>query len=207
MNEQRPSPLRLGITGGIGSGKSYVARLLCHHYGFCLYDSDRRARQLMTASTDIRRQLCDLLGSDAYLADGQLNRRLIADYLFGSRQNAQRINAIVHPVVRHDWQLFAQETASPVLIESAILVEAGLADTVDAIIVVTAPEQLRLQRASMRDNADEQQVRARMDAQMPEPQLLTHADYVIVNDGRPLLPQLDGLMQALSATSRLPNHT
>jgi len=185
------------MTGGIGSGKSYVAKLFCQHFGFALYDSDVRARQLMTTSDDIRRQLCTLLGNDAYLSNGELNRRLIADYLFSSHKNAQRINAIVHPMVRQDWLRFAAETMAPVLIESAILVEAGLTDTVDSVVVVTAPETLRVERAIQRDKTSLERVRARMSEQMSERQLTAYADYVIVNDGRPLLPQLQNIMQII----------
>lgn len=188
---------RIGMTGGIGSGKSYVAKLLCQHFGFALYDSDLRARQLMTTSDDIRRQLCTLLGNDAYLSNGELNRRLIADYLFSNHKNAQRINAIVHPMVRQDWLRFAAETMAPVLIESAILVEAGLTDTVDSVVVVTAPETLRVERAIQRDKTSLERVRARMAEQMSERQLTAYADYVIVNDGRPLLPQLQNIMQII----------
>lgn len=186
--------LRIGITGGIGSGKSYVARLVSDTYGWPLYDSDRRARQLMTTSADIRRRLTALLGDDAYLPDGQLNRSRVAAYLFGSDANAQRINAIVHPAVRRDWQLFARQATRPVIIESAILVEAGLADTVDVIVAVVAPEALRISRVVARDNTTAEHVCQRMSRQMPQQQLLTHAHHVIVNDGQPLMPQIQKLV-------------
>ena len=183
-------PLRIGITGGIGSGKSYVARLVQEHFGLSLYDSDSRARELMTSSPDIRRGLIELLGDDAYLPDGSLNRPRVAEYLFRSEENAARVNAIVHPAVRRDWLRFAGETMRPAAIESAILIEAGLSDTVDLIIAVAAPEDLRIQRAMQRDGASEQQVRARIARQMPQQLLLQQANYVVVNDGQPLLPQL-----------------
>ena len=189
---------RIGITGGIGSGKSYVARLIQQTYHLPLYDSDSQARRLMTTSPDIRRQLCALLGNDAYLSDGSLNRPLVARFLFSSEENAARINAIVHPVVRQDWLRFARDAASPVLIESAILIESGLADTVDAIVAVTAPEALRIQRAMARDGSTEQQVRARIARQMTDDELLGHAHHVIVNDGRPLQPQIQKIETTLN---------
>lgn len=184
------APHTIGITGGIGSGKSYVARLLQHTFALPLYDSDARARELMTTSSELRRQLTDLIGEDIYAADGTLNRRRVADFLFHSADNAAAVNAIVHPVVRHDWLCFAAQSPGTVLLESALLIEADMADTVDAIVVVTAPERLRLQRAMARDGATEQQVRERMARQMPEAELITYADHVVINDGRPLLPQL-----------------
>ncbi|MBQ7443258.1 MAG: dephospho-CoA kinase [Bacteroidaceae bacterium] len=188
--------LRIGITGGIGSGKSYVARIICETYHWPLYDSDQRAKQLMTSSPDVRQQLVALLGDRAYLPDGQLNRRHVADYLFSSQANAASVNAIVHPAVRHDWLRFASEQRHPVVIESAILVEAGLEDAVDVVVAVTAPEPLRIRRAMLRDATTEQRVRERMMQQMPEAGLLAHADYVIVNDGRPLLPQINNLVHS-----------
>lgn len=181
---------RIGITGGIGSGKSYVAALVSDLCGMALYDSDTKARELMLGDAIIRARLTELIGTDAYLPDGSLNRQCVAEYLFHSAENAQRINAIVHPAVRCDWLRFAAEAKVPVILESAILIEAELADTVDSVIVVTAPEDLRIRRAMARDGATESQIKARMARQMPQEELITHADHVIINDGRPLRPQL-----------------
>ena len=182
--------MRIGITGGIGSGKSYVARQLSDQFGIPVYDSDREARRLMVASHDVREALVHLLGEDAYTPDGELCKPVVARYLFASAEHAAKVNAIVHPAVKADFLRWAQVCSCDVALESAILVEAGFQDVVDCLLVVTAPEELRLQRAMLRDGAGEEQVRRRMAQQAELQTLLQAADYIIVNDGRELQPQL-----------------
>ena len=183
--------MKIGITGGIGSGKSYVARLLTQHFGIPVYDCDRRAKSLMTSSVDIRCELVTLVGAAAYLPDGQLNKPELSRYLFADSQHAASVNAIVHPAVKADFLTWASRQTTPhVAMESAILLEAGFSDVVDCILTVEAPVELRLQRAMQRDGATEQQVRQRMARQLADADRMAKADVVILNDGRPLLPQL-----------------
>ena len=182
--------MRIGITGGIGSGKSYVARLLSAHLGIPVYDSDREARRLMVESLEVRSALVALLGEEAYTPSGELRKSVVAQYLFASADNAARVNAIVHPAVKEDFLRWAEEQEEDVALESAILIEAGFRDVVDCLIEVTAPNELRIQRTMLRDGVGAEQVHRRMERQAPETERLQAADFVIFNDGRPLLPQL-----------------
>lgn len=180
----------VGITGGIGSGKSYVARLLAENYRVPIYDSDSRARSLML-QPELRRQIETLVGSEAYFSDGSLNRAFVASYLFADSEHAAAIDGIVHPAVKADFQEWASgQSAHIVLLESAILVEAQFLDIVDSVIVVEAPLNLRLERAMQRDQASREKVLARMRHQITDDDRRAYASVVVVNDGRPIMPQL-----------------
>ena len=185
--------MRIGLTGGIGAGKSYVSRLLTAECGIPVYDCDREAKRLMATSPTIRQQLTALVGAEAYLPDGQLNKKLLADYLFADEGHQRAVNAIVHPAVKADFKQWAAEqeqAGAAVGIESAILVEAGFTDLADKVIVVEAPLALRLQRVMERDGATEEQVRARMARQLSDEERRQSADLVILNDGRDIAEQL-----------------
>lgn len=182
--------MRIGITGGIGCGKSYVARLLTSQFGIPVYDSDQEARRMMQESEEIRQKLVALLGDEAYDASGALCKPVVARYLFASEDHAATINAIVHPAVKADFVRWAVAQEGDVALESAILVEAGFHDVVDCLLLVTAPEELRLRRAMQRDGVGEEQVRQRMARQTAEDVRLRAADYVLINDGRDVVPQL-----------------
>jgi dephospho-CoA kinase len=189
---------RIGITGGIGSGKTYVCQLLKQR-GIPVYNCDEEAKRLMTESPVIRRKLCGILGDKAYL-DNALNKTLIAQYIFTDNNHAARINAIVHPVVRQDFLRWATLQNSPIVAqECALLFESGFQDTVDATIEVFAPLSLRLQRATQRDHATTEQILARMAQQMNEEEKQQRADYCILNDGTiDLEEQIDHILNRLS---------
>ena len=189
--------LRIGITGGIGSGKSVVARLL-RVAGLPVYDCDAEARRLMLVDADIRHELTALLGADAY-ADGRLNKPFIAAYLFASPDNAARINGIVHPRVREDFRRWAAQQAEPLVgLESAILLEAGFQTEVDKVVVVCAPAELRVRRIISRDHTDRQQAMRRMSGQMDEEEKRRRADFLVVNDGRhSVIGQVASLLESL----------
>lgn len=190
--------MKIGITGGIGSGKSYVARLFVQQFDIPVYDCDSEARRLMTEAVAIRSQLTALIGSDAYLPDGKLNIVRVADYLFASDVHQQHINSIVHPVVKEDFrQWVQQQQADIVAMESAILVEAGFLDVVDCLIVVDAPLDLRIQRTIYRDGTTREQVEQRIARQCDDAKRIQAADYVIVNDGRELIPQITQIYQSI----------
>lgn len=190
--------VRLGVTGGIGSGKSYVLRLLAER-GIPVYDSDSEAKRLMLVDAGIREGLTGLLGNDVYLPDGELNKPLISAYLFASVQNAERINAIVHPRVKAGFNRWASEQKAPIVaLESAILFESGFEDVVDFVVTVYAPIEVRMHRVQERDGATEAQVRKRMAAQMDDEEKCKRSDFVILNDGnKPLDIQIDDLLQIL----------
>lgn len=195
--------VRFGVTGGIGSGKSYVLRLLTER-GIPVYDSDSEAKRLMLVDAGIREGLTGLLGNDVYLPDGELNKPLISAYLFASVQNAERINAIVHPRVKAGFNRWASEQKAPIVaLESAILFESGFEDVVDFVVTVCAPIEVRMHRVQERDGATEAQVRKRMAAQMDDEEKCKRSDFVILNDGnKPLDIQIDDLLQILGGMEK-----
>ena len=183
----------IGITGGIGSGKSYVSNLLRQKFDIPVYDCDAEAKRLTTTDEEIRRKLIQLVGPEVY--DGQeLNRKRLADYLFADPEHASKVNAIIHPTVLEDFRLWAnRQPESIVALESAILYESGFNEYVDYVLFVDAPEEIRLKRAMQRDTAPEEKIRARMQMQHPELHR-KQADIIIDNsteDDTKLLVQLE----------------
>lgn len=190
--------ISIAITGGIGSGKSYVSNLL-QKRGIPVYNTDDEAKRLMHSDEAIRQDLIALLGEEVYI-DGGLNKPLLASYLFADAGNAARINAIVHPRVKADFHRWLSEHRDCEIagLESAILFEAGFEDTVDVIVMVYAPEALRIERAMRRDHASEAQIRARMSAQMDDEEKCRMSHFVIRNDGvMPLESQLFTLVEQI----------
>ena len=187
--------ISIAITGGIGSGKTFVSNLL-QERGIPVYNADDEAKRLMLCDEGIRRGLVDLLGKDVYLKDS-LNKPLLASYLFADAGNAARINGIVHPRVKEDFLrwLDTHRDKEIVGLECAILYEAGFDDTVDTVVMVYAPESLRIERAMKRDNATEQQIRARIAAQMDDEEKRRKAAFVICTDGNiPVEEQITALV-------------
>lgn len=191
--------IKIGITGGIGSGKSVVSRLL-GLMGIPVYISDVETKLLMVSDSVIRQELVALLGEEVY-ADGVLNKPLLASYLFGNPEHARQINGIVHPRVKDDFRRWAQCrcSSSIVGIESAILIEAGFAGEVDVIVMVYAPEEVRISRAIRRDASSREQIEKRIRSQTSDEEKRGKADYIIVNDGEtPLIPQVLHIIDSLS---------
>lgn len=173
---------KIGITGGIGSGKSFVSHILETRFGIPIYNSDVQAKRLMTEDQSLVQGLQSLLGKDAYLPDGRLNRPFIASYLFASPQHAARINALVHPIVCEDFERWSlAQTSATVGVESAILLESGLEKLVDDILLVEAGEETSLQRTIKRDQTQAESVRARM-AQQDIAAMRLAATWVINNE-------------------------
>ncbi len=190
--------MKTGITGGIGSGKSYVCRLL-QKRGYEVYDCDNAAKRLIRTSPEIRRDLTDLIGSDTYFEGGGgrkdkkyiLNKKAVAEFLLASEENAHAIDRIVHPAVFQDFIESGMEW-----MESAIIFESGIYRLVDRIIVVTAPEEVRIQRVMQRDGISREKVLEWMGRQLPQDIVRERADYEIVNDGEADLDrQLDSLLE------------
>ena len=194
--------MKTGITGGIGSGKSYVCRLL-QKRGYEVYDCDDAAKRLIRTSPVIRRELTDLIGPDAYFEDrGRrkeeggyiLNKKAVAEFLLASEENAHAIDRIVHPAVFQDFIDSGMEW-----MESAIIFESGIYRLVDRIIVVTAPEEVRIQRVMQRDGISREKVLEWMGRQLPQDIVRERADYEIVNDGEADLDrQLDALLEIIN---------
>ena len=177
---------KIGVTGGIGSGKSTVCELL-RDRGVAVYDSDSRAKQLMAESEALREQLIAAFGAECYNAEG-LNRTFLASKVFGNEEALQQLNSIVHPAVRTDFQTWAEQQQSPyVVLESAILFEAGFETEVDATLVVMAPMPMRLERTMARDGVDKESVMRRMEHQLSDDELHRRASRTIVNINREYL--------------------
>ncbi|MCR4994273.1 MAG: dephospho-CoA kinase [Bacteroidales bacterium] len=192
--------MTIGITGGIGSGKSYVAAWLAQHYHIPFYNCDLEARRLMLTPS-VRRRITALVGDEAYLPDGQLNKPLLAAYVFSDEAHTAAINAIVHPEVKRDVRDWSARQNGLALVESAILIEAGFCDAVDRLIVVEAPLDVRIRRACQRDGVSEEQVRARIAHQMTDEARRPYADLVVVNDGSDFRTQLSFFIDSLLGQS------
>lgn len=176
--------IRVGVTGGIGSGKSTVCRLLAER-GVPVYDSDSEAKRLMGEDPMLRAALIEAFGSETF-RDGVLNRRYLADTVFRDRERLGRLEALVHPCVKRDFERWAAEHAAEpyVVLECAILYESGMDVAVDRVVAVVAPEELRLMRVNARDGASAEEIRRRMAAQLSDDALRERADYTIVNINR-----------------------
>ena len=190
--------MRIGITGGIGSGKSYVSQRLIAR-GYEVYDCDNAAKRLMRTSPEIRQQLTALIGPDTYLKESGefvLNKAAVAKFLLGSESNAQAVDAIVHPAVFRDF-----EASGMKWMESAILFESGACRLVDKTIVVTAPEEVRIQRVMARDNISREKVLEWMARQLPQEEVRSRADFEIVNDGEAdIEKQLNKILRTMKET-------
>lgn len=192
------TPLKVGITGGIGSGKSTVCAVLVE-MGYPVYNSDERAKAIMETSPEVREQLIAAFGQQTF-HNNQLNRTYLAQVIFNDPTKREQINAIVHPAVRTDFQQWASaQTSSIVFQESALLIETGGYRLLDFTVLVTAPEDLRVQRVLKRDVVvTETDVRARIKSQLSDEEKSKTAGFVIVNDERSLLvPQINALLNKL----------
>ena len=162
--------MKTGITGGIGSGKSYVCKLLAQR-GIEVYDCDAAAKRLIRTSLHLRQQLKALIGS--------LDKAAISRFLLASEENQQAVNAIVHPAVFQDF-----EESGMLWMESAILFESGADKLVDRVVVVTAPEEIRIERVMQRDSITREKALQWIARQWPQEQVKARADFEIINDGQ-----------------------
>ncbi|ANH81155.1 dephospho-CoA kinase [Niabella ginsenosidivorans] len=189
--------LKVGITGGIGSGKTLAASLF-KTLGIPVYDADAAAKRLMSTSKSLQQQLIAAFGEEAF-KNGQLDRAFLAARVFGDDEQLKKINSIVHPAAIQDSQdWFKQQHAPYAIKEASILFETGSDQYLDYIIGVTAPEQLRIQRTIERSHLTEQQVRERMDKQMDETEKMRRCHFVINNNGHlSLIEQVVKIHEAL----------
>ena len=189
----------IAITGGIGSGKSYVCQLLEKH-GIKVYDCDAAAKRLMRTSATLRQQLRQLVGPQVYRGC-ILQKRVLAEFLLASEANKQAVNEIVHPAVALDFIESDYQW-----LESAILFDSGFHRRVpfSFVVCVSAPEAVRVQRIMARDGISEAKALEWIHRQMPQKQVEALSDFVVVNDGVvPLEPQVDHLIHQLDS---LPQH-
>ena len=179
----------IGITGGIGSGKSTITKQLCK-MGYAIYDTDSEAKRLIVEDAAVRQQIEQLFGKEVY-ADGVYQTALVAQRVFADKSLLAQLNAIVHPAVKADilrW-VHTINHSTPCFVECAILYQAGFDALCDIVVVVTAPEEIRIERVIARDYSSIDKVRARMRAQNTEQDIL-RADWVINNDGKTPIPTL-----------------
>ena len=170
----------VGLTGGIGSGKSTIAAMF-QELGVPVYNSDERAKHLMNTSKKIRKRLIELLGEKAYL-DDKLNRVYIAKKVFNDADLLENLNQIVHPVVRKDFVKWTKKQNAPYVIqETALLFENNAQELYDSVILITAPKELRIERVLARDEFTKEQVIARMNNQLDDETKLKLTNFVIEN--------------------------
>jgi dephospho-CoA kinase len=192
-------PLVIGITGGIGGGKSTLADKL-RAEGFEVYDSDMEARRLQNEHPLIREQLIELFGEDIYTAQG-LNRASIASMVFTNKDLLLKLNKVVHPVVEAHFRSWVEKYSANkfLFVESAILFESGFNNFVDKVIVITASEEIRIRRVIKRDGSTVEQVLARMSSQISEDFKTSKADFIIhSDDNMPLLDKMRRILHELN---------
>ena len=197
---------KVGITGGIGSGKSTVCDML-GECGVAIYNSDVRAKELMACSAPLRVALIERFGEEVYTAEG-INRSYLAERVFGNAEELAALNAIVHPAVMADFDEWAEsQEGEYVVLESAILFEAELQDRVDVVVSVLAPEALRVERAMARDGASRESIEARVRNQMSDDERIDRSKYAVVNiDIEELREDVEQLHRRLSYDSRAHNN-
>lgn len=188
----------IGITGGIGSGKSSIADVL-KVKGIPVYNADNESKRLISSDPLLIQQLKNLLGDDIYFEDGSLNKKRMADIIFNNPTLLAQTNNIIHPAVGRDFLQWASRQKSPlVAIESALLFQSQMNIHIDYILVVDAPLETRIRRVILRDNTTREKAEARIDKQMDSQKMRLLADFVIENDDNDaVLPQIAAFLSSL----------
>ncbi|MEZ5015292.1 MAG: dephospho-CoA kinase [Chitinophagales bacterium] len=193
--------LKIGITGGIGSGKTTVCKIF-EVLDIPVYYADQRARDIVDTDTEIKERIKDLLGDQMYLPNGKLDRKKVAHIVFNFPELLEQYNAIIHPAVFADaerWML-RHKNYDYVIKEAALLFETGSNKTLDMVICVSAPKEVKIARIMNRDHITREQVLARMENQMDDTQKEALSDYIIYNDGStPLIRQVLQIHEKLMA--------
>ncbi|MGB3183866.1 MAG: dephospho-CoA kinase [Cyclobacteriaceae bacterium] len=194
------SPVKVGLTGGIGAGKSVIAKVF-KVLGIPVYDADSRAKYLLAHDPALKQSVVDSFGTDAYLETGEPNRPYLAEKVFADEEKLAVLNGLVHPLVGEDFETWYGQQQGPYVIkEAALLFESESYKTLDKIITVTATEKERINRTVLRDiHRTEQQVRDIISRQMPAGEKEQMANYVIKNDkGDTIIPQVLSLHDRLN---------
>lgn len=188
---------RVGLTGGIGSGKTTVARIL-ETLGVPLYYADDAAKTIMNTDAGLKDQIISHFGEASYVA-GELQRKYLADIVFSNPEKLALLNSLIHPVtIRHSEEWFLRQTTPYAVREAALIFESGASENLDFIIGVYAPKQIRLQRVIKRDGLTADEVQKRMNRQINEEMKMKLCDAVIRNDEQQLvIPQVMGLHEQL----------
>lgn len=172
----------VGVTGGIGSGKSTVCRIF-QSFGIPVYDADQRAKALYIESENVKSQVIELLGERAYKSD-KPDKEYIANQVFGDNSKLEKLNQIIHPAVKSDFEdWYHSQNTTYVIKEAAIMIESGSYKQCYKLILVTAPKELRIKRVVERDNTSADEVEKRMSNQMTDDEKRAYCDFEILNDG------------------------
>lgn len=172
----------VGVTGGIGSGKSMVCRIF-QSFGIPVYDADQRAKALYIESENVKSQVIELLGERAYKSD-KPDKEYIANQVFGDNSKLEKLNQIIHPAVKSDFEdWYHSQNTTYVIKEAAIMIESGSYKQCYKLILVTAPKELRIKRVVERDNTSADEVEKRMSNQMTDDEKRAYCDFEILNDG------------------------
>lgn len=188
--------ITIGITGGIGSGKSFICQILST-MGYPVFYSDKVAKELMATDQELKSDIQQLFGDEAYFTNGELNRTHLASAIFNNQELREQLNALVHPKVRQAFTALKKSTSSDFIFnEAAILFETAAYKNFDKMVLVTAPKSLKIQRIKQRDQASEEEILARMNAQWSDEKKAPLADFIINNDEQQmLLPQIYEMIQ------------
>lgn len=176
--------LTIGITGGMGSGKSTVCKIFST-FGIPVYDADSRAKALYTENQEVKTQVINLLGEAVYTGNN-LNKTKVAEMVFGNTTLLRSLNGIIHPAVAEDFSAWKEEqqknSSSYIIKEAAIMIEAGSYKECDRLILVTSPQELRIKRIMKRDGSSRQQIEERLNKQWSDEMKKQFADYIIENN-------------------------
>jgi len=188
----------IGITGGIGSGKSIICSIF-EKMGFSVFYSDIVAKQILLTDIDVIQQLTNVIGPNLYI-EGKINKELLANKIFKEEQVKLKVNQIIHPKVREYFDSWVSiQDSRLVFNEAAILFETGLYKKYDVNVLVTAPESIRINRSVLRDNSSKEVVKYRVNSQWTDEQKMKFADFIIVNDNlTPVLPQLEQILSEIN---------
>lgn len=191
----------IGLTGGIGSGKTVVSKVF-ETMGCIIYNSDDRAKELYF-NPGLKKLIIQLLGAESYLSNTEINKEYISEKLFSDTTILQQLNNIIHPAVKEDFKTFVSKFPSETLIikETALLFEIGLNKEVDYSVLVTAPIDLKMERVMKRNSISKADIEKRMQAQWTDEQKIPLANFIIINDNHTAL-----IPQVLSVIKQLKQH-
>lgn len=190
--------IKIGITGGIGSGKSIVSKIL-ESMNYPVYNSDKEAKRIIKENLEVRKQLIDFFGVEVY-ANNELNRSYLANIIFNDNTALEKVNSIIHPQVRKDFETYCKvQNTGLIFNEAAILFETGGYKQFDRVVLVTANEQLRINRVMTRDGVKASEVQTRMNKQWSDEKKIPLADFVIKNEEKEFLTiQVEEMVKTLS---------
>lgn len=191
--------LKIGITGGIGSGKSYVCQIL-EKMGYAIFYSDLEAKKLMIQNKELIQQIKNIIGEHAYL-NNELNKPIIRNFLFQNEVNKEKLNALIHPFVYQEFEKWASSIQKEIVFnESALLFETDSYKRFNKTILITAPKEIKIERLIKRDSINIEEIKKRFDAQLNDSIKRKKADFIIENDDKKLIiPQINKILQQIKS--------